>query len=350
MFSAVFGSVEQGIIYAIMALGVYITFRVLDFPDLTVDGSFVTGAAVAATMIVFGYHPLLATGVAIVIGFVAGCITGLLHTKGKINPLLAGILMMIALYSINLRIMGMTSESSVGRPNIPLLNAETLFSKFYVFWSTLGIDETINQFFSMLGVKYLPSTWGTLFLMIIATLIIKFVVDWFLQTEIGLAIRATGDNKKMIRSFSANTDTLVILGLGLSNALVAFSGALIAQYAKFSDIGMGIGMIIIGLASVIIGEAIFGTKTIVRTTLAVIAGAIIYRIVLGLALRVDFLDTGDMKLITAVIVIAALILPQYFDKRRENKRKAKRHAERVTTYDHVLKREGNAIVETPTDQ
>ena len=349
MFSAIFGSVEQGIIYAIMALGVYITFRVLDFPDLTVDGSFVTGAAVAATMIFFGYHPLLATGVAIVFGFIAGCITGLLHTKGKINPLLAGILMMIALYSINLRIMGMTSETSIGRPNIPLLNAETLFSGFYTFWSTLPIDNAINQFFSMLGVNYLPSTWGTLFLVIIITLIIKFVVDWFLQTEIGLAIRATGDNKRMIRSFSANTDTLVILGLGLSNGLVAFSGALIAQYSKFSDIGMGIGMIVIGLASVIIGEAIFGTKTIIRTTLAVIAGAIIYRIVLGLALRVEFLDTGDMKLITAVIVIAALVLPQFLEKRRENNRKAKRYAERLSGNDQAQKKEGNAIVETPTD-
>ncbi|MER2090792.1 MAG: ABC transporter permease [Sporosarcina sp.] len=349
MFTAVFGSVEQGIIYAIMALGVYITFRVLDFPDLTVDGSFVTGAAVAATMIIFGYHPLAATGVAIVIGFVAGCLTGLLHTKGKINPLLAGILMMIALYSINLRIMGLTSENTVGRPNIPLLNAETLFSKFHSFWSSLGIDTTINQFFAMLGVEHLPSTWGTLFLMIVATFLIKLIVDWFLQTEIGLAIRATGDNKKMIRSFSANTDTLVILGLGLSNALVAFAGALIAQYSKFSDIGMGIGMIIIGLASVIIGEAIFGTKTIMRTTLAVIAGAIIYRIVLGLALRVDFLDTGDMKLITAVIVVAALILPQHFEKRRERKRKTKRQVERSASYASVSKKGGKTIVETTTD-
>lgn len=330
MFSAVFGSVEQGIIYAIMALGVYLTFRVLDFPDLTVDGSFVTGAAVAATMIFFGYHPLLATAVSIVIGFIAGCITGLLHTKGKINPLLAGILMMIALYSINLRIMGLTSESSVGRPNIPLLNAETLFTKFNVFWSTLGIDDAINQFFSSLGVhQYLPKTWGTLFLMVVVTLVIKFGVDWFLQTEMGLAIRATGNNKKMIRSFSANTDTLIILGLGLSNGLVAFSGALIAQYSKFSDIGMGIGMIIIGLASVIIGEAIFGTKTIMRTTLAVVVGSVIYRVIIGLALRVEFLDPGDLKLITAVIVILALILPQFIEKKREKNRKANRHAERL---------------------
>ncbi|MBU0905450.1 MAG: ABC transporter permease [Firmicutes bacterium] len=349
MFSAVFGSVEQGIIYAIMALGVYISFRVLDFPDLTVDGSFVTGAGVAATMIVLGYHPLLATFVAVILGFLAGCMTGLLHTKGKINALLAGILMMIALYSINLRIMGLTSENSIGRPNIPLLNAETMFNQFQDFWSPFGIDAMINRFFGMLGVEYLPKTWGTLLVMMIIVLIIKLVVDWFLKTEVGLAIRATGDNKKMIRSLSANTDNLIIVGLGFSNALVAFSGALIAQYAKFADIGMGIGMIIIGLASVIIGEAIFGTKTIVRTTMAVIAGAIIYRIVLGLALRVDFLDTGDMKLITAVIVIVALILPQYFDKKREKNRKAKRHAERLLEYQQSLSKGGSKIAETHPD-
>jgi len=238
-------------------------------------------------------------------------------------------LMMIALYSINLRIMGLTLESSVGRPNIPMLNAETLFSQFNVFWSKLGIDDALNQFFGSLGAQHLPKTWGTLFLMLVVTLVIKFVVDWFLQTELGLAIRATGNNKKMIRSFSANTDTLIILGLGLSNGLVAFSGALIAQYSKFSDIGMGIGMIIIGLASVIIGEAIFGTKTIMRTTLAVVVGAVIYRIIIGLALRVEFLDAGDLKLITALIVILALVLPQFIEKKREKNRKAKRHAERL---------------------
>ncbi|AXH98806.1 ABC transporter permease [Sporosarcina sp. PTS2304] len=343
MFSAVFGSVEQGIIYAIMALGVYLTFRVLDFPDLTVDGSFVTGAAVAATMIVFDYHPLVATLTAILVGFFAGCITGLLHTKGKINPLLSGILMMIALYSINLRIMGLTTESSVGRPNIPLLNAETIFSKFQAFWSSLGVDEAINGFLGGLGISHLPSTWGTLCLMIVVTIIIKIIADWFLQTELGLAIRATGDNKKMIRSFSANTDTLVILGLGISNALVAFSGSLIAQYGKFADNGMGIGMIIIGLASVIIGEAIFGTKTIFRTTLAVIIGAVIYRIVLGLSLRVKILDSGDMKLITAVIVIAALIIPQILEKRREKARKAKRQTERL---EMKASQGGHSIAET----
>src|SRR4051812_4010796 len=205
MFAAVFGSVEQGIIYAIMALGVYITFRVLDFPDLTVDGSFVTGAAVAATMIFFGYHPLLATAVAIVIGFVAGCMTGILHTKGKINPLLSGILMMIALYSINLRIMGLSSDSGVTRPNIPLLNSDTIFTSFNNFWAGLGIDGVLSNMLKSLGVQSIPSTWGVLILMILVTIIIKLVVDWFLKTEVGLAIRATGDNKRMIRSFSANT-------------------------------------------------------------------------------------------------------------------------------------------------
>lgn len=327
MFLALFGAVEQGIIYAIMALGVYLTFRVLDFPDLTVDGSFVTGAATAATMVLLGYHPILATLVAIVAGFIAGCMTGILHTKGKINPLLSGILMMIALYSINLRIMGLTAENTIGRPNIPLLNSETIFSKFQSFWSNLGIDDAINNLLKSIGFQHVPGTWSVLIVVLIITILIKLIADWFLKTEVGLAIRATGDNKRMIRSFSANTDTLIILGLGLSNALVAFSGALIAQYSKFSDVSMGIGMIVIGLASVIIGEAIFGTKTIIRTTFAVIAGAIIYRIILALALRVDFLDSGDMKLITAIIVILALILPQFINKSKERKRKSKRAAE-----------------------
>jgi len=324
MFAAMFGSVEQGIIYAIMALGVYLTFRVLDFPDLTVDGSFVTGAATAATMIVLGYHPILATLAAIVAGFIAGCITGLLHTKGNINPLLAGIIMMIGLYSINLRIMGFSSENATSLPNVPLLNSETIFTQFSKIWEPLGIDSALNNILSSLGVKHLPQTWGTLFIMIILTAILKLVVDWFLKTEIGLAIRATGDNKRMIRSFSANTDHLIILGVGLSNALVALAGALIAQYSKYSDATMGIGMITVGLASVIIGEAIFGTKSIMRTTFAVVIGAILYRIVLALALRMQFLDASDMKLITAIIVILALIIPQMIEKQKNKKRKAKR--------------------------
>ncbi|MEK4228277.1 ABC transporter permease [Solibacillus sp. FSL H8-0538] len=330
MFTALFGSVEQGIIYAIMALGVYLTFRVLDFPDLTVDGSFVTGAGTAAMMIVLGYHPILATLTAIVAGFIAGCMTGILHTKGKINPLLSGILMMIALYSINLRIMGLSSDTGVTRPNIPLLNTDTVFSLFQGFWSNLGIDAAISDALRGMGLESVPSTWGTLVVVLMLTICIKFIADWFLKTEVGLAIRATGDNKRMIRSFSANTDTLIIFGLGISNALVALSGALIAQYTKFADIGLGIGMIVIGLASVIIGEAIFGTKSIVRTTFAVVAGAVIYRLIYAIALRVGWLDTGDMKLITAIIVILALVIPQVLDKRKEKKRKAKRLEDRLS--------------------
>lgn len=324
MFIAIFGSIESGIIYAIMALGVYLSFRILDFPDLTVDGSFVTGAAVTAVLIVNGVNPFLATIVALLAGFIAGCITGLLHTKGKINALLSGILMMIALYSINLRIMG--------KSNVPLLNEETTLTKLTNFWKTLGFDDGINNLLTNIGLEnYVPKTWAVLFFMLIVTIIIKLVTDWFLRTEIGLALRAVGDNKKMISSFSANTDTLTVVGLGISNGLVAFSGALIAQYNSFSDVGMGIGMIVIGLASVIIGEALFGTKTIARTTLAVIGGAIIYRIVLALALKMKFLETGDMKLITATIVILALTVPKILDAQKEKKRKLKRKRDQLNS-------------------
>ncbi|MDO6656666.1 ABC transporter permease [Anaerobacillus sp. 1_MG-2023] len=316
MGSAMFGAVESGIIYAIMALGVYLSFRILDFPDLTVDGSFVTGAAIAAILIVNGTNPFFATLVAIGAGFLAGCVTGLLHTKGKINPLLAGILMMIALYSINLRIMG--------RSNVPLLNEQSIFTKIEGFFETSGLDSVLNNMTSGIGLGNLTSTWAILISMLVVTTVIKIMTDLFLRTQIGLALRATGDNKRMIRSFSANTDGLTIIGLGLSNALVALAGALIAQYSSFADVGMGIGMIIIGLASVIIGEAIFGTRTIAVTTFAVIGGAIVYRIVVSLALRVDFLETGDMKLITAVIVIAALVLPQLIDGQKERNRKKRK--------------------------
>ncbi len=317
-----------------MALGVYLTFRILDFPDLTVDGSFVTGAAVAATLIVNGVNPFLATTVAILAGFIAGCITGILHTYGKINALLSGILMMIALYSINLRIMG--------RPNIPLLSQETAFSSMSGIWEKFGIDALLNKMLAFFGLgEVLPKTWAVLILMILVTFFIKFITDRFLQTEIGLALRATGDNQRMIRSLSANTNLLIILGLGISNGMVALSGALIAQYGGYADVGMGIGMIIIGLASVIIGEALFGTKTIVRTTLAVVLGSIIYRLVVSLALRIDFLETGDMKVITATIVIIALIMPKTIDAYREKKRKTERQQQHVDNRVLAANRKGD---------
>ncbi|HLS60301.1 MAG TPA: ABC transporter permease [Virgibacillus sp.] len=322
MFISLFGAVESGAIYAIMALGVYLSFRVLDFPDLTVDGSFVTGAAVATVLIMNGMSPISATLLAAVAGFIAGCMTGFLHTKGKINALLSGILMMIALYSINLRIMD--------RPQLSLLNESTIISQLKSFWGKTGFDSLFNGILSTLGVDKLPSTWAIVIIMLIVTLMIKFLTDYYLKTEVGLALRATGDNQRMIRSFAADTDTLIIVGIGISNALVALSGALIAQHSGFADVGMGIGMIIIGLASVIIGEALFGTKTIARATLAVIGGAIIYRIVVTLALRVEFLETGDMKLITALLVVVSLVAPKILQTRREKKRRLQKRANLIS--------------------
>lgn len=324
MWPAVLGSVESGIIFAIMALGVYLTFRILDFPDLTVDGSFTTGGAVAAIMIVNGYPPFLATIAAIFAGFFFGSITGILHTKGKINALLSGILMMIALYSINLRIMDK-------KANIGLLGEETLLSQISSWTSFLETWKATSWI----------STFSTVIVVAVLVLVIKLTVDWFLDTEVGLALRATGNNPRMIRSFSANTDTTIIIGLALSNGLVALSGALMAQYQGFSDVTMGIGMIVIGLASVIIGEAIFGDRSIRRATIAVIGGAIIYRLVVALALRVG-LSPNDMKLMTALIVITALIAPKIISNIKEKKRKADRRKRMSSTSPNWEGGESNA--------
>jgi putative tryptophan/tyrosine transport system permease protein len=289
MIASLAGAVELGLLYALMSLGVYITFRILDFPDLTVDGSFATGGAIVAVMIAGGYSPWVASLAALAGGLVAGAITGLLHTKGKINGLLSGILMMIALYSINLRIMG--------KPNISLLGEETIFGSV-----------------------------SPMVLMIIVVALAKLLLDAFLRTDLGLAIRATGDNPRMIRSLGANTDNTTIIGVSLSNGLVALSGGLIAQQSGFADISMGIGMIVIGLASVIIGEAIFGAMTVFRATLAAVLGSVVYRIVVALALKVEWLESSDLKLITALIVIIALVLPSIQRKWKQKNLAKKRTA------------------------
>lgn len=335
MSLAVFSSFEAGAIYALMALGVYLSFRILDFPDLTVDGSFVTGASIAAIMIVNGVNPFLATAIALLAGFVAGALTGLLHTKGNINPLLAGILMMIALYSINLRIMG--------KSNVPLLNEETVITKLTTWWQGLGLDSMLSS------IPFVPKTWAILTVMTLLALAVKKLLDLFLRTDIGLALRATGDNEPMIRSFSGHTDTLKIVGLGLSNALVAFSGALVAQYNGFSDAGMGIGIIIIGLASVIIGEAVFGVKSIARATLAVIGGSILYKLIVTLALRVEFLETSDMKLITALIVIGALVIPKIISQRRLKAGKKKRLSMLKQNMGQSMAKSGEQLVAAKSD-
>ncbi|OBR68294.1 ABC transporter permease [Paenibacillus oryzae] len=273
MLDSLRGAVEAGLLYALMALGVYITFRILDFPDLTVDGSFTTGAAVGATMTIAGIPPWLSLLGAFICGGLAGVCTGLLHTKGKINGLLSGIIMMIALYSINLRILGKPNVSIRGEANI----FQTESSQFWIG--------------------------GILVVSVVVLLLL------FFKTDFGLSLRGTGDNNRMIRSFGANTDMSIILGVGLSNALVACSGALVAFSQKSANNLMGIGMIVIGLASVIIGEAILGARTVWRALIAVVLGAIIYRIIYALALRVPGFDSQDMKLITAVIIVGALVIP-----------------------------------------
>ena len=275
-------AVELGLIYAVMAIGVYLTFRILDFPDLTVDGSFTTGASVAAVGLINGMNPLLATVLAFFAGTIAGIVTGLLHTKGNINPLLAGILTQIALYSINLRIMG--------RANVPLLRETTLFTP--------------------LRDAGLTGTWVSVAVLLAVAVAILLVVIWFLHTDTGLAMRATGDNPDMIRSFGVNTDNQKLLGLALSNGLVALSGAMIAQFQGFADIGMGIGLIVAGLASVIIGQALLGRSGIAIAASAVVLGSIMYRVVIQLALMAG-LNPNDMKLISAILVVLALVLPQW---------------------------------------
>ena len=275
-------AVELGQIYAIMALGVYLTFRILDFADLTVDGSFTTGAALAAVGIVNGMPPALATLVAFAGGLAAGVVTGLLHTKGRINGLLAGILTQIGLYSVNLRIMG--------KSNIALLREDTAMTP---------LREA-----DLLG------TWVSVGIFLALALVLLGALIWFLHTDVGLAMRATGDAPDMIRSFGVNTDNQKILGLALSNGLVALCGSLIAQFQGFADIGMGIGMIVAGLASVIIGQAILGRSSVWIAATAVVLGSVLYRVVIQLALEVG-LNPNDMKLISAVLVVLALVLPQW---------------------------------------
>lgn len=274
-------AVELGLLYAVMAVGVYLTYRVLDFPDLTIDGSYTTGAAVTAVLIIADVPVAVAMVAGTLSGVVAGVVTGLLHVLGNINPLLAGILTQIALYSINLRIMG--------KSNLPLLRETTLMSP---------LREA-----GLLG------SWGSVAAMTLGVLVIGAALYWFLGTGYGVALRATGDNELMARSQGINTGTGKIVGLALSNGLVALCGSLVAQYQGYADISMGIGLIVAGLASVIIGQALFGMTAVWQAILAAMIGSVIYRVVIQLALNAN-LNPNDMKLVSAVLVVAALVIPQ----------------------------------------
>ena len=277
------GAIEIGLVFGLVALGVYLSFRIINFPDLTVDGSFPLGGAVAAALIVAGWNPFAATAAAIVAGALAGWLTAWLNVRLRIMQLLASILVMIALYSVNLRVMG--------KPNVALINDATVFS--------------------LLQFGGIPEHWLKPLVMLAVVVAAKVLIDLFFASEAGLAMRATGGNPRMARAQGISTDRLTIAGLALSNGLVALAGALFVQSQGGADISMGIGTIVVGLAAVIIGETILPARSLVVTTLACVLGAVLYRFFIALALNSDFigLQAQDLNLVTAALVAVALLVP-----------------------------------------
>ncbi len=283
---AFFGALESGFIYALMALGVLISFRILDFPDLTADGSFPLGGAVAAVAIASGVNPWLACGFGMLAGAMAGVITAWLNVKMGILHLLAGILVMTALYAINLRIMG--------APNLSLLGESTVFSPF------ITNDN---------------GAWVRVVVAAAVVMVVKLLLDWFFGTESGLAMRATGSNVKMAQAQGINTPLMVILGMAISNGLIALSGALFVQTQGGADVSVGIGTIVVGLAAVIIGETVLSAKKMFLITLATVVGAVIYKLLVQVALSSQTLRNigfgpQDLNLVTALLVASALLLPK----------------------------------------
>ena len=273
-------TIEQSLIFAIMVLGVYISFRILNFPDMTVDGTFPLGAAISAKLLTLGINPYLTLLVALVAGAVVGAVTGLIHVKLKVKDLLAGILVMTALYSVNLRVMG--------KSNIPLFEEDNIFNTEYSVMITI----------------------------VVLILISKFLLDYLLKTKFGFALKALGDNENLIVSLGLNEERYKIYGLMIANSFVAFSGAVLAQYQGFADVGMGTGIIVIGLASIIIGDTLFGKRRRLAGTTIVIIGSILYRGVIAVTLSMG-MDASDLKLITSVIVIIILWIQKQKDKRRK---------------------------------
>lgn len=281
MADLVFSTVAQGLMWSILAIGVFLSFRVLDVPDMTCEGSFPLGGAIAASMIAAGASPWLAIAAGALGGLLAGIVTGILYTKLKIPAILAGILTMIALYSVNLHVMG--------KANISLLRVDTIFSTTA---SLLHVSNSVAAFLVPAVLLFLCSAF----------------IYWFFGTELGMCIRATGYNTQMVRAQGVNTDTMIIIGLFISNALIGLCGAVVAQNNGFADVGMGIGTIIIGLASVIIGEVILGVDSFSASLAAVILGSVIYRVVIAVVLYMG-MPPNDLKLFTAIIVVLALAAP-----------------------------------------
>jgi len=276
---AAIGALELGLAYSLLAFGIYISFRILNIPDLTVDGSFVLGAAVSAMLTSTG-QPVLGIVLAIVAGAAAGCVTAIQQTKLGIAPILSGILTMTGLYSINLLVMG-------GKANVPILGKTTIFSMM----------ETATSF-----------TYSKMVLLSFIVILVFIVYNFFFKTQLGLSIRATGDNEAMVRASSIDTDMAKIVGFAISNATVALSGAIVAQMQQSADINMGSGMIVIGLASLIIGDALLRNRTVLRGLVSVIMGSVVYRIIIALILTTS-LPPSFLKLISALVVATAISIP-----------------------------------------
>ena len=292
------GALTLGFILSLLALGVFISFRIFDFPDITADGSITLGAALAALLLVKGINPIFASAAAFAGGFVAGTVTATLATKFKINRLLAGILVMTALYSINLHIMG--------KSNVALFGQRTLSSYAERFGTWVLRNQ---QDLNLLGWPVRVADASILITAIVIVVFVGLLLYMFFQTNLGAAMRATGNNSQMARALGVNDERMIILGLSISNGLIGLAGAFLAQYQGFADIQMGIGMIVWGLASVIIGEALVGTPQTGMAIIAAVMGSVLFRLLVAIALRLG-LDPNDLKLITAAFVFVALILPR----------------------------------------
>ncbi len=310
----VIGAFTMGLVLALLTLGMLISFRMIRFTDITVDGSITLGAALASLLIVNGWSPWTATLLAVLAGSVAGTITGILYTRFNIQMILSGILMMTALYSINLRVMG--------RSNIPLLDTPTVSNGVEsILVGLTGGATRIN----ILGWPVPLTDFSVFASSLIICVIVGVVLRYFLLTHLGTALRATGNNPQMVRAQGINNNTMVVLGLALSNGLVALSGALLAQYQGFADVQMGIGMMVWGLASIIIGEALVGKRSIGIVITGAILGTIFFRLLIAIALRWG-LNPNDLKLVTAVFVFVALVAPYWMKSLGKNVFGGTRHA------------------------
>lgn len=285
---------EQGMIYAIMALGIYITYKILDFPDLTVDGSFPMGAAITATLITRGCNPLLTLLISCVAGALVGCLTGLIHVKLKVRDLLSGIIMMTALYTVNLRI--------AGKANLPIYNMDTIFDNAFI---KAVVPESLYPY-------------RTVVIILVIMLLAKYVLDWYMSTKSGYLLRAVGDNDTIVTSMGVDKGMVKIVGLSIANALVSLSGCIFAQQQRFFDVSMGTGTMVIGLASVIIGTSLFKKVTILRVSSSVVIGSVIYKACVAVAIR--YMKSVDLKFVTAALFLIILVLGT------ERKKKVKQNA------------------------